>query len=128
MVSKSKIILNLEEIHFDDGVGGKECIGAPSLILMFQSDNLRRAYEKDPHQEYSIYDLMKIMEGDITLKEVTIASNFERHKNIFHKCGMRIESRNKRLSRVVVVRLKPVTKYIFEAVKKIRLDLEDKRK
>ena len=120
---KYKVVVNLQEVKFDDGFGGKESIRAPSLILMFQSDALRRSFERDPKKEYSIYDLMALMEEDIKLKEVTIASNFERNKNIFEKIGTRIESRNHRLSRVVVVKLKPVCKNIFYAIELVRRDL-----
>lgn len=115
MVKKKRKNGLFPRIVIDDGFDRLE-ITAPSLVTLFQSDKLIKAFDKDPNREYTIEELVDMME--IPCDKGTMRANFRR--NELFLVDERIERGRGGLVTRIVVELHPSVKKIFDAVKKLK--------
>lgn len=114
-------------IYFNDGIGGTKVIKAPVLLSIFQSEKLMRSFCEDPEKKYSVKEIYELRNKNIPVKEATIRRCLTDNK-IFFETSKEVEIRKKKGKKTVMVinftTLKPITKYVFDAVKEIWEDEE----
>lgn len=115
MVKKKKNGL-LPRIVFDDGMGDRIEITAPSLVTLFQSEKLMNNFDKDPEREYTIEELIDMML--IPCDKGTMRANFRR--NELFEVDERIEKGKGGLVTRIIVIFNPNVKRIFAAVKELK--------
>ena len=115
-------IIPIDRIIFEDDTGNKKTIKVPSIISLFWSNQMKKAYKEDPNRTYSIREFIQLM--DIPCSKSALRSYIEReHLFINEEDGERmVEIRRtpQGLTAMHVARLHPDVRFIFEAVDKMK--------
>lgn len=106
-------------IYFNDGIGGTMAIKAPVLLSIFQSEELLKAYKKDPDRKYSVKEIYELCNKNIPVKEATIRRALT-DNGFYFETGKDIDIRKNKGKKTVVVinftKLKPIVQHVFDAV------------
>jgi hypothetical protein len=117
---KRESLILPSKIYFEDPVTKeKGYIESPTMISLFWSDNFRKKYNEDPKQEWSIKELMECM----VIKPrsaSTLRKNIDSNQHIFVKFkGIRERIGEGGLISINLIKFKPITKFIIDALKEM---------
>jgi hypothetical protein len=115
-------------IIYEDDMGQRAEITAPTLITLFFSDKLIQSFNKDPDREYSMKELWKLTNcvGGERPAISSVGSNVKANIKIFFR-DTAVRPTKQGLMRVNVAKLKPIVNNIIKAVQNIKSDYDSKK-